>query len=176
MEQGSLGAIRVSAGSWMKFLGERLRRLEDPRFLTGRGRYVADLSLPGMLDVVLVRSTHAHARIRTVDTGVARRRPGVVDVVTSTDLGPADRPLPVTPPHSALRGQNWTLLARDRVRFVGEAVAAVIAENRCLAEDASEAIHVEYEPLPSVQSLVPPVAAMVHDDVPDNVAGTLTLA
>jgi len=160
----------------MKFVGERLRRLEDPRFLTGRGRYIADLSLPGMLDVVLVRSPHAHARICTVDTSAARLRPGVVDVVTSTDLGPAGRSLPITPPHSALRGQNWSLLARDRVRFVGEAVAAVIAENRCLAEDASEAIHIEYEPLPSVQSLTPPVAAMVHDDVPDNVAGALILA
>jgi aerobic carbon-monoxide dehydrogenase large subunit len=160
----------------MKFLGERLRRLEDHRFLTGRGRYIADLTLPGMLDVVLVRSPHAHARIRTVDTNAARCRPGVVDVVTSTDLGSAGRPLPVTPSHPALRGQNWTLLAEDRVRFVGEAVAAVIAESRCLAEDASEAIHVEYEPLPSVQSLTPPVVATVHDGVPDNVAGTLTLA
>src|SRR6185436_9577464 len=129
----SPGAIRRRRGrSWagVKFVGERLRRVEDRRLLTGEGRYVADIGLPGMLDAVVVRSPHAHARIRRIDVEGARKRPGVVDVVTFAELGSVGRPLPAGPAHAALRERNWLVLARDEVRFVGEAVVAVIARGR----------------------------------------------
>ena len=158
----------------MKFVGDRHLRKEDPRLLTGRGRYVGDITLPGMLHVVLLRSPHAHARIRRVDAARAREHPGVADVVTFADLGPAARPLAMVPPHAELRGRNFSSLAGDRARFVGEAVAAVVADSRYAAEDARELVEVEYEPLASAQTLAPGAPA-VHDDIPDNVAGRVTL-
>jgi carbon-monoxide dehydrogenase large subunit len=160
----------------MKFIGDRVLRKEDPRFLTGRGRYVGDLARPGMLHAALVRSPHAHARIVQIRTERARRHAGVQDVVTFADLGAAGRPLPFAPPHPALRAKNFCPLAGDRVRFVGEAVAAVVAESRYAAEDAAELIEVEYEPLPSLQDPTAPGAALVHEDIPDNLAGRVTLA
>ena len=88
-----------------------------------------------------------------MDAARARAHPGVVDVVTFADLGPAARPLAMVPPHAELRGRNFSLLAGDRARFVGEAVAAVVADSRYAAEDARELIEVEYEPLASAQTL-----------------------
>jgi len=158
----------------VKFVGDRHLRKEDPRLLTGRGRYVADLALPGMLHAVLLRSPHAHARILRVDAARARAHPGVVDVVSFADLGAAARPLAIVPPHPELRGRNFSLLAGGRARFVGEAVAAVVADSRYAAEDARELIDVEYEPLASAQTLAPG-APPVHDDVPDNLAGRVSL-
>ena len=157
----------------MKFVGDRHLRKEDPRLLTGRGRYVGDLALPGMLHVVLLRSPHAHARIRRVDADRARAHPGVVDVVTFAELGGAGRAFPMVPPHPELRGHNFAPLAGDRVRFVGEAVAAVVADSRYAAEDARDLLEVDYEVLPSAQTLTPGAPA-VHDDVPDNLAGRVT--
>ena len=95
----------------MKFVGDRYLRKEDPRLLAGRGRYVGDITLPGMLHVVLLRSPHAHARIHRVDGARARGHPAVVDVVTFGDLGPAARPLAMVPPHAELRGHNFSMLA-----------------------------------------------------------------
>jgi CO/xanthine dehydrogenase Mo-binding subunit len=158
----------------VKFVGDRYLRKEDPRLLTGRGRYVGDITLPGMLHVVLLRSPHAHARIHRVDAARAREHPGVVDVVSFADLGPAARPFAMVPPHTELRGHNFSLLAGDRARFVGEAVAAVVADSRYAAEDARELIEVEYEPLASAQTLATGSPA-VHDDIADNVAGRVTL-
>ena len=159
----------------MKFFGDRLLRKEDPRLLTGRGRYVGDLRLPGMLHVAMLRSPHAHARIGVIDVEAARRMAGVVDVVTFADLGAAATMLPIVPVEPALRGKNVTVLAGDRARYVGEVVAAVVADSRYVAEDARDAITVEYEPLPAVQTLAPADDGVpVHDDVPDNVAGRLT--
>ena len=158
----------------MKFVGDRHLRKEDPRLLTGRGRYVADLALPGLLHAVILRSPHAHARIRRIDAERARAHPGVVDVVTFADLGPAGRAMPMVPPHPELRGHNFAPLAGARARFVGEPVAAVVAESRYAAEDARELLEVEYEPLPSAQTLVPGAPA-VHEDVADNLAGRVSL-
>jgi carbon-monoxide dehydrogenase large subunit len=152
-------------------VGDRRLRREDPRLLAGRGRYVGDIALPGLLHAAFVRSPHAHARVTGIDTTRARGAPGVVAVVTAADLGPAARPLPVAPPHPALRGRNAAPLAAGRVRFVGEAVAAVVAESRYAAEDAAERVEVAYVPLPSVQDPLDPTPGLVHDDVPDNVAG-----
>jgi CO/xanthine dehydrogenase Mo-binding subunit len=160
----------------VKFIGDRLLRKEDPRLVQGRGRYVGDIALPGMLHAVFVRSPHAHARLGTIDATRAGQAPGVVGVVTLADLGDAGRPLPIVPPHGALRGHNFRLLAGDRARFVGEAVAVVVAESRHAAEDARPLIDVDWEPLPSVQEPTAPAGARVHDDVPDNLAGRITLA
>jgi carbon-monoxide dehydrogenase large subunit len=159
----------------VKFVGDRHLRKEDPRLLTGHGRYVGDIALPGMLHVVLLRSPHAHARVRRVDAERARAHPGVVDVVTFAELGAAGRAFPMVPPHPELRGHNFAPLAGDRVRFVGEAVAAVVADSRYAAEDARDLLEVDYEPLPSAQTIATGAPA-VHDDIPDNVAGRVTLA
>ena len=160
----------------MKFVGDRLLRKEDPRLVQGRGRYVGDIALPGMLHAAIVRSPHAHARIRGIDAARALKAPGVAGVVTFADLGDAARPLPIVPPHAALRGKNFHLLAGERARFVGEAVAVVVAESRYAAEDARALIDVDWQPLPSVQDPAAPGSARVHDDIPDNVAGQVTLS
>jgi aerobic carbon-monoxide dehydrogenase large subunit len=142
----------------------------------GRGRYVGDIALPGMLHAAIVRSPHAHACIGAIDAARALTAPGVVGIVTFADLGDAARPLPIVPPHAALRGKNFHLLAGDRARFVGEAVAVVVAESRYAAEDARALVDVAWEPLPSVQEPTAPGPARVHEDVPDNLAGRVTLA
>jgi len=160
----------------VKFIGDRLLRKEDPRLVQGRGRYVGDIALPGMLHAAILRSPHAHARIGRIDATRALKVPGVAGVFTHADLGDAARPLPIVPPHAALRGKNFSLLAGDRARFVGEAVAVVVAESRGAAEDARERIDVVWEPLPSVQEPTAPGTAHVHDDIRDNLAGRVTLA
>jgi CO/xanthine dehydrogenase Mo-binding subunit len=160
----------------VKFIGDRLLRKEDPRLVQGRGRYVGDIALPDMLHAAILRSPYAHARIGAIDTARALKIPGVVGVVRFADLGEAARQLPIVPPHAALRGKNFSLLAGERARFVGEAVAVVAAESRYAAEDARELIDVAWEPLPSVQEPTAPGSARVHDDIPDNLAGHVTLA
>jgi len=160
----------------VKFIGDRILRKEDPRLVQGRGRYVGDIVLPGMLHAAIVRSPHAHARVGALDATRALKIPGVVAVVTAADLGDAARPLPIVPPHAALRGKNFSLLADDRARYVGEAVAVVVAERRYAAEDARELIDVAWEPMPSVQDPAAPGLGRVHDDIPDNLAGRVTLA
>jgi carbon-monoxide dehydrogenase large subunit len=160
----------------VKFIGDRLLRKEDPRLVQGAGRYVGDIALPGLLHAAILRSPHAHARIGGIDTSRALQVPGVVGVVTLADLGTAARPLAIVPPHAALRGKNFSLLAGDRARFVGEAVAVVVAESRYAAEDARELIDVVWEPLPSVQEPTTRGPARVHDDIADNLAGRVRLA
>jgi aerobic carbon-monoxide dehydrogenase large subunit len=160
----------------VKFIGDRLLRKEDPRLVQGRGRYVADITLPGMLHAAIVRSPHAHARVTAIHAERARKAAGVAGVATFADLGDAARPLPVVPPHPALRAKNFHLLAGERVRFVGEAVAVVLADSRHAAEDARTLVDVEYDVLSSVQDPTRPGSACVHDDVPDNLAGRVTLA
>src|SRR5437867_8664953 len=172
---GQLWAFRYTAG--VKFIGDRLLRKEDPRLVQGRGRYVGDIALPGMLHAAIVRSPHAHARILGIDASRALEAPGVAGVVTFADLGEAAaRPFAIVPPHAALRGKNFCVLAGDRARFVGEAVAVVLAESRYAAEDARTLIDVSWEPLPSVQDPTAPGDARVHDDIPDNLAGRVTLS
>jgi len=167
-------AVRYTAG--VKFVGDRLLRKEDPRLIRGQGRYVGDIALPGMLHAAIVRSPHAHARIVAIDAARALKAPGVAGVVTYADLGDAARPFAIIPPHPALRGKNFSMLASDRARFVGEAVAVVLADSAHAAEDARELIDVSWEPLPSVQDPMATGEARVHDDIPDNLAGRVTLS
>src|SRR5712675_1220715 len=137
-------------------IGAPLRRLEDRRFLLGRGRFVADIELPGALHCAFVRSPHAHARIRAIDTAAATASPGVVAVFTGADMA-ADGVLPMRPlwiirsrDGSEMRQPPRYALAREAVRHVGEPVAAVIAETREQAADAAERVTIDYEPLLAV--------------------------
>src|SRR5437870_6134387 len=125
-----------------------VRRREDPRLITGRGEFVDDLRILGCLHAAMLRSPHAHARIRAIDVSAARRAPGVAGVFTLADLGVAGAPMPIYAPHPALPVPcRIRPLAGDRVRYVGEAVAVVIADDPYHAYDALELIRVEYEPL-----------------------------
>jgi carbon-monoxide dehydrogenase large subunit len=127
-------------------LGNPVKRLEDPRILSGQARYVADLDLPGVLTAVFVRSTVAHARLESVDTEVAAKMPGVVAVYAGDDLGLPDIPAFAMAPPVMSRPP----LARGTVRFVGETIAVVVAETPEQAVDAAGEVVVDYDPLPAV--------------------------
>ncbi len=133
----------------VRFVGARIKRLEDPRLLAGGGRYVDDLARPGTVHAVVVRSPHAHAHVRRVDTRRALAEPGVLACLTAGDLaGVPAIPLrqPGKPAHAAYLQPP---LAGDRVRYVGEPVAVVVATDRAAAADARELVEVEYDPLPA---------------------------
>src|SRR5206468_11704205 len=118
-----------------------VRRREDPRLITGRGEFVDDLRILGCLHAAMVRSPHAHARIRSIDVSAARRAPGVVGIFTAADLGAAAEPIPIYAPHPALAvPARIRPLAVDRVCFVGEPVVAVIADSAYHAHDALDLI------------------------------------
>src|SRR5207237_2401085 len=141
---------------------------EDDRLLRGAGRFTDDIG-EGALEACFVRSPYAHARIAGIDTAAARALPGVHAVYTAAAVPFGDRDLPLLIPHPALtHGRTQRCLADAIVRYAGEAVAFVVAEDRYLAEDAAELVQVEYEPLPVV--ITPEAAAearhLVHDDVP----------
>jgi CO/xanthine dehydrogenase Mo-binding subunit len=140
-------------------VGHPIRRNEDPRLLRGRGEYISDLRVPGMLTAAVVRSSHAHARLLGVDSSAARALPGVVAVYTVSDLGRAQRPIPTfgsIPPELArtlrpeVRSAPVYPLAEERVRYVGEPVALVVANDPYVAADALELVRVGYDPLPPV--------------------------
>lgn len=133
-------------------IGASLKRKEDPRLLTGRGCYVDDVRLPGMLHAAIVRSPHAHAVIRGVDRAAALAIPGVAMAATAADLGSV-RPIPIRlGPKPSLVSFLQFPLARARARYVGEPVAFVVAADRYLAEDAADLVVVEYEVLPPITS------------------------
>src|SRR5713226_7759202 len=150
-----------------------VRRREDPRLITGAGEFVDDLRVPGCLHAAMLRSPHAHARIRAIDVATARRLPGVVGVYVAADLGPAGEPMPIYAPHPALPVPCKIMpLARERVRFVGEPVAVVIAEDVYRAWDALDLIRVKYEPLPAVvdvEAALAPGAPILHEEIGSNV-------
>ena len=165
-----------------RYLGERITRNEDSRLLTGRALFVDDLNLPGMLHVAFVRSIHAHAHIRAIDTARARARPGVIAIYTARDLGDYWQPGPllVSPPPVkklfAFHERCQVPLARDKVRHVGEPIAMFVATNRYIAEDALDDVIVDYESLPvaaDLESAIAPDAPRVHDDLESNIAAHL---
>ena len=158
-------------------IGQPIKRFEDQRLLRGEGRFHNDVNLPGQTHAVIVRSTHAHARIRSIDSTAALASPGVVAVFTGADVArdnlgtmqmtlkrkrPDGAPM-FAPPH---RG-----LTADRVRYVGDPVAMVIAETLAQAEDAAERLRIDYEPLPSVTSTAQAIGGpAVWDECADNVS------
>src|SRR5712692_9052526 len=136
-------------------LGHSVKRTEDPRFLTGTARYTEDLEAEGALHAAFVRSQMAHGRIASIDRAEAAGMPGVAGVFLDADLG-------IEALGGGMAGSDFArpALARDTVRFVGEAIAVVVAETRAQAQDAADAIVVDYEPL---QAVVDPVAALAPD-------------
>ena len=157
-------------------IGRSMRRKEDQRLLTGRGKYAADFRLPGMVHGAVLRSPHAHARLGAIRTKAALDLRGVVAVVTAQDLGDIGR-IPVRlGPRPSIVACLQPPLARDKVRYVGEPVAFVVAENRYVAEDALELLEVAYEPLPTVadaRTAVERAAPMLHEAIDGNVVATL---
>jgi CO/xanthine dehydrogenase Mo-binding subunit len=155
----------------LKWIGKSMKRVEDPKFLRGLGKYVADLEFDGMLHAAVLRSPYPHARILSVDTQAARALPGVVAVISGAEAAQIVDPLPdsgPSPDKHVLR-----VLAVDKVRYVGEGVAMVVAETRYIAEDARDMIVVEYEPL---DPIVDPIVAaddtsnLVHEALGSNIA------
>ena len=158
-----------------RVFGSGIRRREDPRLLTGTARYTADFTLPGMVHAAVLRSPHGHARIRGVDTSRARGAAGVVAVFTAADTESGLKCIPCAwlLPNAGLNIAPYRALAPDVVRYVGDAVAVVVAESDYQAYDALELIDVDYEPLPAVVD--PNLAAadgapQLHPEAPGNLA------
>ena len=154
-----------------KWVGKSIRRVEDPKFLRGRGGYIGDMTLPGMLHAAVLRSPMPHARIVSIDTSAAETAPGVHAVITGARAAELTDPLPDFGPNPA--AHTWRCLALNKVRYVGEGVAVVVADDRYLAEDALALIDVEYEALPPVVDALDALAddaPLVHDDLGSNCA------
>ncbi len=157
------------------WIGKDVPRLEDPKLLAGRATYTDDVRLPGMLHAAVLRSPHAHARIARIDTSRARALPGVVAVVTGEDARTLTNPLPAFCAEPVVQ----YALAVDKVRFAGEAVAAVAAVDRYTAEDAAALIDVEYELLPVLTDpyeAMKPEAPKIHDTLPSNLVFEKTMS
>ena len=154
-----------------RLVGRSVRRREDPRLLTGRGRFVDDIELPGLLHAQFVRSTVAHGRIAAVDLSGVRRVPGVLAAFTAADLELGDIVAQLGRPLSEFVPTAMPVLARDRVRFVGEPIAVVVARDPYTAEDGLEAATVTYETFPPVTSeeqALADGAALVHEEAARN--------
>jgi carbon-monoxide dehydrogenase large subunit len=165
-------AERDEAPSPSNHVGQALRRKEDPRLITGRGRYIDDITLPGTLWMALVRSPEAHARIVSIDSSAATDRPGVWAVFTGEDMSDLGAPLPMAwvPPGVEVNNPPHWPLARGQVNHVGDPVAVVLGDDRYSVIDAAEDVVVQYEPLPVV---IDPEAALeggplVHEDLGTN--------
>ena len=162
--------------------GQAVQRIEDPALLKGAGRFTDDVPASGQAHLAFLRSPYAHARIVSIDADAARAMAGVVAVYTGAELAAAGvKPIPSIDVFRRADGKmlvtpDRRALAHERVRFVGEAVAAVVAETREAARDACEAIMVDYEDLPVVVdpvAAVAPGAALIHPDAPDNIAAEM---
>lgn len=173
----------------MRHMGRSIPMREAEPLLRGQGTYVGDLRFPGMLHAAVLRSPHAHAAVRGIDVGAALSIPGVVRVLTGADVRDAIAPFPSSfefhpPPwlnaiKPVLKGPRARVLALDKVRYVGEPVAMVVAEDRYRAEDALDGIAVEYEELPPVvdpEAALEPDAVRLHDDADDNVVFHFSIA
>jgi carbon-monoxide dehydrogenase large subunit len=162
-----------------KLVGARVRRVEDRRFLTGCATYVADYLPARTLHAAFLRSEHAHAKILAIDAANARASPGVAAVVTGAEMAPLARPMVAASTMPGYKVTPIPALAADVVRYVGEAVAAVVAESRYLAEDALEGIGVEYEPLDvaaDVEAALAADAPLVHHEAGTNLLVTREFA
>ncbi|TFH40319.1 MAG: xanthine dehydrogenase family protein molybdopterin-binding subunit, partial [Lysobacterales bacterium] len=158
-------------------VGQPIRRKEDQRFLTGAGRYVDDVSMPDMAHIYILRSPHAHAQIESIDTRAAAAAPGVLAVLTGADWvadglgGIPTRTAAKNSDDSPVPTPERQGLVATRARFVGDAVAAVIAESPDAAREAAELIEIDYQPLPAIISAdeaLTPGAPLVWDDIPGN--------
>src|SRR6516165_332323 len=172
----------------ISFVGRSISRREDQRLLTGRGQFIADLKLPQMLNAVFVRSPLAHARIKSIDLSRAVASPGIIYALSGPELA---RQLPPVPDTQLALPSKWTtlvqhkfinpqqpLLAYDKVRHVGEAVAVILAETQYAAEDAAELVRLDLEPLPPVldpETALRVDATLIHDRFGTNLIGGFTV-
>jgi carbon-monoxide dehydrogenase large subunit len=164
----------------VKQFGARVTRLEDPALLSGRGRFVDDVKLPGTLHACFVRSPHAHAKLLGFETEATLAMPGVHAVITADDLPEPMRhdPLPLLLPNPALVARTQLALARNEVCYVGQTVAVVVADTRYLAEDAAAALIPQYDVLPAAsdcRAAAAENAPHAHSDLSSNVASTFRL-
>lgn len=156
-----------------KLLGERIKRKEDPRLIRGGAHYVDDIKLDRMVYLGFVRSVHAHAKIKSIDLAAARSTPGVIDVLTGEDLRGKLGLVPCAAGLEGLKVPDHHCLAVEEVRYVGEPIVAVVANDRYIARDACDKIEVDYEPLPAVTNLDKALSKdspLVHSKFTDNVA------
>ena len=156
-------------GVTRRWLGKSINRVEDPRFLRGEGTYIDDIKLPGMAHAAIVRSPHAHAKILAIRTEAAEQLPGVIAVVTGKDVSERANPLPSFGAGPIIQD----IIAVEKVRHFGETVAAVVAVDRYIAEDACDLIEVDYEPLPVVlhaEDARKEGGPLVHEKMGTNVA------
>src|SRR5690348_12577373 len=159
-------------------IGARVVRKEDKRFITGKGRYVDDIKLTGMTHAHFIRSPHAHAKVKGIDSSAALKMPGVVAVLTGKQIvddkiGNLICGWAITSKDgSPMKMGAWPAMAPETVRFVGQAVAVVVAESKNLAKDAAEAVVIDYEDLPAVadiRSAIKSGAPQLHPEAPGNV-------
>ena len=158
-----------------RIFGSGIRRREDPRLITGQASYTDDIKLTNMAYAAILRSPHAHARIVSIDTSKAKIAPGVVAVYTGSDTEGKLNPIPCAwvPPDSDVKTVDYLSIAKDTVRYSGEAVAVVVAEDRYQAEDALELIEVNYSPITAVvtsDDAMADGAPQLHEDAPNNQA------
>ena len=158
-----------------RIFGSGIRRREDPRLITGTATYTDDIALAGMVHAAMLRSPHAHAKVTKIDTSKAAAAPGVVAVYTGADTESGLQPMPCAwlVPDSDLKVATYSCIAKDTVRYVGDIVAVVVAEDQYQAHDALDLIDVDYEPLPSVtnpQMATGDGAPQLHADIEGNQA------
>ncbi|MEK7674916.1 MAG: xanthine dehydrogenase family protein molybdopterin-binding subunit [Verrucomicrobiota bacterium] len=161
------------------YFGQSLKRVEDPRLIKGIGTYVDDVKLPGLLHAVLLRSPYAHARILSIQTEAAKALPGVIGVFTGADVNAQCGLIPCASSMPDLKAPKHTVLAGDRVYFVGHPVAVVVATDRYIARDVLDLIEVDYDPLPVVvnpEKALEKDSPLTHPDLGTNVAYTWSLA
>src|SRR5207244_6764890 len=159
-----------------KFVGQRVKRTEDPRLIKGLEHYVDDIRLPDILHVAFVRSLYAHARIKGVDTSEALQAPGIVAIYTGKDVAQKIGPVPCASALPDLKVPDYRVLATDKALFVGHPIAAVVAADKYAARDAVDLISVEYEELPAVVDVEAAAkgGTVIHEKFGDNVAYKLT--
>jgi len=166
-----MSATTTGNGAGTKFVGQSMRRKEDPRLITGQGSYVDDINLPGQLWAAWVRSPEAHAKITSIDTSAAKGRAGVVAVYTNADLDmEAGLPMAWVPPGVEVNTPDHWVLAKDAVKHVGDPVALVVGTDRYSVVDAAEDVIVEYDPLPVVTDPEAAIAGgpLVHEQFGTN--------
>ncbi|MFB3097036.1 MAG: xanthine dehydrogenase family protein molybdopterin-binding subunit, partial [Dehalococcoidia bacterium] len=160
------------------YIGQAMKRFEDAPLVTGRGVFLDDIALPNMLHAAVLRSDHAHARIKSVDVSAARDLPGVVAVLTSADIAGVLEDIPSRPMAGErmveeMNPPTHPVLAKDKVCYVGQPIALVVAQDRYLAEDALELIIVDYEILAAVidpDEAVKDESPVIHAEIGSNVA------
>lgn len=155
-----------------RFVGQAMKRKEDPRLISGTSTYVDDVVLPGMLHMAVARSIHAHARLKRIDTSKARKLAGVIAVVTGEEVAAHCGPIPCAASIPNMKNAQRQLLAVGKVRFVGEPVAAVVAENKYIAKDAADLIEIDYEPLAAVvnpEKAMDPSSPRLYEEFSDNI-------